>query len=191
LSGRPQGTATVSRVYIALFRGVNVGGKNLLPMKGLVRILENLGCRNVRTLIQSGNVVFESPQEDRTLLSGQVATEIAKEFGLAPYLLLLTPEELERAATDNPFPEAESQPSKLHLGFLATPPDKPDLGRMEALRSASERSRLIGKVFYLHAPDGVGRSKLAANAEKLLGVPMTDRNWSTVSKLRGMTQPPA
>ncbi|HET8646920.1 MAG TPA: DUF1697 domain-containing protein, partial [Vicinamibacteria bacterium] len=75
-------------------------------------------------------------------------------------------------------------PTSLHLGFLASVPKNPDLDGLENLRSETERFRLIAGVFYLHAPDGVGRSKLAARAERLLGAPMTDRNWRTVCKLR-------
>jgi uncharacterized protein (DUF1697 family) len=177
-----------SHVYIALFRGVNVGGKNLLPMKELVRLLEGLTCRNVRTFIQSGNAVLESPEEDRSLLSGRITDEIRKEFGFAPHVLLLTLEELEQAVRDNPFPEAETDPSKLHLGFLASPPAGAGLNKLESLRSASERFSVTDRVLYLHAPDGIGRSKLAANAERLLGGPMTDRSWSTVSKLRDLAK---
>ena len=94
--------------------------------------------------------------------------------------------ELERVMARNPFPEAESDPKTLHLGFLASVPNNPDLDKLETLKSDTERFRLIDTVFYLHAPDGIGRSKLAARAERLLGVPMTDRNWRTVVKLREM-----
>jgi uncharacterized protein (DUF1697 family) len=99
---------------------------------------------------------------------------------------LISLSEVEAAITNNPFAEAESEPSSLHLGFLAFTPKDPDLKKLESLKNDSERFRLIGSIFYLHAPDGVGRSKLAANSEKLLGVPMTDRNWNTVCKLKEM-----
>ncbi|HLP17030.1 MAG TPA: DUF1697 domain-containing protein, partial [Bacteroidota bacterium] len=73
-------------------------------------------------------------------------------------------------------------------GFLASLPSKPDLAALERIKAESERFQLVGKVFYLHAPDGVGRSKLAANAERLLGVPLTDRNWKTVCKIHDMAK---
>ena len=76
----------------------------------------------------------------------------------------------------------------LHAGFLAFAPEKPNLKALESLKSPSERFQLIDKVFYLHAPDGVGRSKLAANVERLLGVSMTDRNWRTVCKIWEMAK---
>lgn len=169
---------------IALFRGINVGGKAMLPMKELSALLSELGCAGVRTYIQSGNVVFQSAADDHARLSRQIATEIDRRYGFTPEILLLGTDELARAMTRNPFPEAESEPKTLHLGFLASVPNNPDLDKLETLRSENERFRLIDKVFYLHAPDGIGRSKLAARAERMLGVPMTDRNWRTVAKLR-------
>ena len=83
-----------------------------------------------------------------------------------------------------PVPDtAAAAPATLHLGFLDAPPPQPDLAKLARLRQASERFQLLDRVFYLHAPEGVGRSKLAAGAEKALGVPMTDRNWRTVEKI--------
>jgi len=89
---------------------------------------------------------------------------------------------------ENPFPEAETDPGSLHLGFLAFTPKSPDLKKLDCLKKERERFHLIERVFYLHAPEGVGRSKLAATAEKLLGVPMTDRNWRTMCKIRGLAR---
>jgi uncharacterized protein (DUF1697 family) len=174
------------KTYVALFRGINVGGKNTLPMKELIAILEDLGFRNVRTYIQSGNAVFEGGEEDTTGLSDRIGAAIRKRRGFESPVLLLDAEEIERAVTTNPFPEGENEPKALHVGFLASAPENPDLKALESLRKESERFLLIGNLFYLYAPEGVGRSKLAAHAEKLLGVPMTDRNWRTVCNIRGM-----
>jgi len=98
-------------------------------------------------------------------------------------VLLLTPRRLARAASANPFPEAERDPAKLGLYFLAEQPRRPDLELLEGLRSGAERFALKRDVFYLHAPNGIGRSKLAAKVEKALGVAATARNWRTVAKL--------
>lgn len=84
----------------------------------------------------------------------------------------------------NPFREGEAEPSTLHLGFLDSVPPRPDRAALKALATETERFALKGRVFYLHAPDGIGRSKLAAAAERKIGVPMTMRNWRTVGKLR-------
>ncbi|MEX0726480.1 MAG: DUF1697 domain-containing protein [Planctomycetaceae bacterium] len=170
-------------IYIALFRGINVGGRNSLPMKELTSILEELGATGVKTYIQSGNVVFASREKNTKRLAGKIGAEIKNRRGFEPAVLLLTSDDLKSAIEANPFPETEGDPKSLHLGFLDTAPNKPDLKKLDELKANGERFQLIGKVFYLHAPNGVGRSKLAANVERLLGVTMTDRNWRTVCKL--------
>ncbi|HEX9945416.1 MAG TPA: DUF1697 domain-containing protein [Thermoanaerobaculia bacterium] len=172
--------------YIALFRGINVGGKNSLPMKELVVILENMGARKIKTYIQSGNAVFQSAEKNLSQFSKRLTAGIKESRGFEPHIIIVGLDEIEKAMADNPFPEAEADPSSLHLGFLASVPKNPDLQKLDSLRKASERFHLSERVFYLHAPEGVGRSKLAASAEKLLGVPMTDRNWRTVCKIREM-----
>jgi uncharacterized protein (DUF1697 family) len=176
------------KTYIALFRAVNVGGRNALPMKELVAVLEDLGSRNVKTYIQSGNAVFESKEKDASRLSKKIRVAIKQRRGFEPHVLLLALEDIEKAIKKNPFPEAETDPKALHVGFLTSVPENPNLKRLESLKGDSERFCLIDKAFYLHAPEGVGRSKLAANAEKLLGVPMTDRNWKTVCEIREMAK---
>jgi uncharacterized protein (DUF1697 family) len=172
--------------YIALLRGINVGGAGALPMKELTALLHNLGCRDVRTYIQTGNAVFASPEPDGARLAAAIGAEIKSRRGFEPQVLLLTRAEFEQAMTANPFPEAQSDPQSLHLGFLAAEPPAPNLAGVERLRAASERWQLIGRVFYLCAPEGVGRSKLAAEVEKLLGVALTDRNWRTMQAIAEM-----
>lgn len=177
------------KTYIALLRGINVGGKNLLPMKELSAMLGDLGAQNVKTYIQSGNAVFVWKGKDSTQLANQIRAEIKSRRGFDPHILLLELKDFERVIHQNPFPaEAEADPKALHAGFLAAAPKSPDLKTLESLKIDSERFRLIGRVFYLHAPEGVGRSKLAAKSERLLGVPMTDRNWRTVLTLLKMAQ---
>lgn len=176
------------KTCVALLRGINVGGKNLLPMKELVAMLEGLGATGVRTYLQSGNAVFDTAAKDLPGLAGELAAEIRKRRGFEPCILVLGLDAIEDAIRKNPFPEAEADPKSLHVGFLAHAPKNPDMARLESLRKTGERFRLIGSVFYLHAPEGVGRSRLAASAEKLLGVPMTDRNWQTVCKVQELAE---
>jgi uncharacterized protein (DUF1697 family) len=168
--------------YIALFRGINVGGKNILKMKDLDELLETLGAQQVKTYVQSGNVVLQS-MEAPSQLSEKINQAVQEEYGFATQVLLLTQSEFEDAIRRNPFPQAESFPKTMHLGFLVQESENPKLIELEQLKASGEEFLLKGKVFYLHAPNGIGRSKLAEKIEKHLGVPMTMRNWNTVCKL--------
>ena len=176
------------KTYIALFRGINIGGHNLLPMKDLVLILQRLGLQKIRTYIQSGNVLFQCEDRNASQLADRMSAEIKKTQGFAPQVLLLEPQDLSKAITSNPFPEAESDPKTLHVLFLMSAPKAPDLKKLEQIKAASERFELKGRFFYLHALDGVGRSKLAASAERLLGVPVTGRNWKTVQEIMALAK---
>lgn len=169
--------------YIALLRGINVGGNNKLPMKGLVTLLEALGLQNVRIYIQSGNVVFQSERTDTTELAREITAAIGKNYGFSPYIFILSMQELQTAMTVNPFPEGEAEPKSLHLFFLDAPPQQPKLETLEPLRAHNERFQLIDRVFYLHALDGIGRSKLAESVGKGWGVNITARNWRTVREV--------
>lgn len=176
------------KTYVALFRGLNVGGNNVLPMKDLLTVLDDVGARNVETYIQSGNAVFQSEEEDTSLLSDKIRAAIEESHGFDPRVLLLEPEAVKKAVVSNPFPETESEPKTLHAYFLASIPEHLDLDALERIKGDRERFVLADGVFYLHAPEGVGRSKLAANAERLLGVPVTARNWRTVRKVLEMAK---
>lgn len=174
------------KTCIALLRGINVGGSHLLPMKELKAVVEKNGCVDVQTYIQSGNVVFRSAIADVSRLAKQLTAAVSRSHGFEPRVLVLTREELERAAAGNPFPEADENPKSLHLFFLAERPAKPDLKGFEALKTKTERFALKGKILYLLTPDGFGASKLAQRAERLLGVEATARNWRTVTTLLDM-----
>ncbi|MBI4694794.1 MAG: DUF1697 domain-containing protein [Gammaproteobacteria bacterium] len=170
----------------ALLRGVNVGGRHVLPMQSLTAILGEAGARDVATTLQSGNAAFRYGRRDLAQFGARAAGMIAARHGFMPEVLVITVAALSAAMAGNPFPEAESAPDGVHLGFLAAPPRRPDLDGLERLRKADERFVLGRRVFYLHAPDGIGRSRLAANAERLLGVTMTSRNWRTVCRIRAL-----
>ena len=175
--------------WIVLLRGINVGGKNIVPMQQLTAMLVSSGCQNVHTYIQSGNVLLQHLESNGRVLSKQIATEMLQTFGFQPHILLLSLDEFEQAATNNPFPNAQSEPKSLHLFFLAEPSPHANLAALTALKKESESFLLVDQVFYLHAPEGIGRSKLAEKVEKLLAVPTTARNWNTVSKLLKLARP--
>lgn len=176
--------------FIALLRGINVGGAGTLPMKELVAIIESLGAKNARTYIQSGNAVFELDGKANSTAAGikafaaKLTAAIDKKCGFAPLVLILDAKEFARFAAANPYPEAEPEPKSLYLlFFLTAKPAAANLKSLEPLCSPTERYELHKSVLFLHAPDGIGRSKLAANVERKLGVPITARNWRTVCKL--------
>ncbi len=171
--------------WIVLLRGINVGGKNRLPMKSLASLLEDIGFSDVRTYIQSGNVVLRSEERDPARLCNLVGKAIAKNFGFEPGVQALTAPELQSIIAANPFPDAVSEPSSLHVSFPRAAPAA-DLDAMRALATPSEKFAVTASAFYLHAPDGIGRSRLAASVEKLLGTEATGRNWRTVTRLAEM-----
>lgn len=176
------------KTYIALFRGINVGGRNRLPMVELVEMLDGLGLENIKTYIQSGNVVFQTDAINPLELVGKISAAIDASHGFTPQVILLELDQLEKAISLNPFPDAEADPKTLHLYFLEIEPLNPDLETLNNIKLKNERFILEGKVFCLHAPDGIGRSKLAARAEAALGVAATARNWRSVGKILAMAE---
>ncbi len=172
--------------WIALLRGINVGGNNIIKMADLKSDLESLKLKNVRTYIQSGNVVFDSTAKTASSLTKKICSQIEGQHGFRPKLFILDRNDLLAAIKSNPFPKAVSDPKSLHFFFLAEPAVDPDIKAIDNARNQTESYKLTPRVFYLHAPDGIGRSKLAANAEKHLGVVATARNYRTVDRLRSM-----
>ena len=169
------------KTWIALLRGINVGGKHLVPMKELAKLLEDNGFVNVKTYIQSGNVVLQSPSkpEDRI---GQL---IERKFGFKPAVFLLSMAELQKAAANNPYETDEGK--QVHFFFLEEEPESVDFEFLDGLKASSEDYKLIKKVFYLYAPDGIGRSKLAEKMGKAFPpMAMTARNLNTINKLLDM-----
>ena len=164
-----------------------MAGRHLLPMKELVLLLEGLGACDVRTYHQSGNAVFRHGGKDAARLSTRIGAAINKQYGFEPRVLLIEVEEFTRIMEDNPFPEGVYEP-ELYVFFLSNVPEHPNLDLLEAVRKNSERFALRGKVFYLHAPEGTYRSKLAGRIERSLGVPMSGRAWSTIEKVMAMVK---
>jgi uncharacterized protein (DUF1697 family) len=172
---------------IALLRGINVGGNHRLPMAGLVAIIEAAGGRDVRTYIQSGNAVFDAGADrPAAALAAAIRDGIDAAHGFAPHVLVRDAEHLRRVVECNPFPDAAADPRSLHVYFLDATPAHPDLDGLAALAGDREAFVLDGDTWYLHVPDGLGRSKLAAGAERRLGVAATARNWATVTALAAL-----
>jgi len=171
-------------IRVALIRGINVGGNRRLPMRDLVTAIEAAGGSDARTYIQSGNAVFEA-EADRSAVSlaAAIRDRIEESHGFGPHVLVRDAAYLRRVVERNPYPDAAAEPKTLHVFFLDASPASPDLEGLESLRTGDESSVLDGDAWYLHVPGGLGRSTLAAKAERLLGVPATARNWSTVTAL--------
>src|SRR5258705_11749437 len=135
----------MTETFIALLRAVNVGGANSLPTKDLVRILESMGLRNVKTCIQSGNAVFQTHDTDAAGLAEKIKARIRRDRGFAPEVILLQLGELESALAANSYPEARSNPKALHLTFLASTPGNADLTALAKIRKDSEQYTLKGR----------------------------------------------
>ena len=160
---------------VILLRGINVGGHGKLPMKELCEMLEGLGAANPQSYIQSGNVVIEG---DITAAAVEDAIEALK--GFRPRVLVLSAASFIKIAADTPFDEPVGK--LLHIWF-ASVPFTFDQAKADGLLAPSERLHISEQAIYLHAPDGIGRSKLAEKMERLAGVPCTARNLNTVRKL--------
>jgi len=171
---------------IAFLRGINVGGRNTLRMSELATMLAGIGLIDVKTYVQSGNVVFRNSEASSTTLETRIENAIRAGAGIDAKVVVLSVDELESGIATNSFPHAESAPSTLHLFFLSNPPQNPNVESLNKIKASSESIELTDRVFYLHAPDGIGRSKLAASVERLLGVGATARNWRTVTKVAEM-----
>lgn len=178
--------------HVALLRGINVGGKNTLPMATLVELFTAAGCTDVRTYIQSGNVVFAASAKTAARLGNAVTKAIERELGLAVPLVLRSADEIVTAAAQNPFLKQGVDPDELHLAFLADLPDKKHAAALDPQRSPGDSFVLKGRELYLHLPNGVAKTKLTnAYLDKTLGTVSTLRNWRTVRKLVEMASAPA
>jgi uncharacterized protein (DUF1697 family) len=157
---------------------VNVGGKNKVAMAELRRLVESLGHTEVKTFIQSGNVVFTS---SKTVAAKSLETAIEKEFGIDVTVVLRTASELEAVVKANPFKTVD--PSKLHVGFMAKAAPRAVVSKLDVGQFAPEEFAARRTVLYLHLPNGMGRAKLPSYLDRQLKIPTTVRNWNTVNKL--------
>jgi len=148
-------------------------------MKELVALLEENGFQNVKTYIQSGNVILQG----KRVSSAELGTLIAGKFGFKPEVLVLEKPEFDSSIKHNPFHPAEGKST--HFYFCSKVP-KLNPEKLEKYLAESEEYKLKNKVFYLYAPKGIGRSKLAANIDSCLGVSATGRNLNTIKKLNEM-----
>jgi uncharacterized protein (DUF1697 family) len=170
---------------IALLRGINVGGRAMVGMGDLRAMMERLGFQEVRTFLQSGNVLFRGGKRSGAALESFLEGEAGKALGTKPDFMVRTPAEWEQIISGNPFPaEAKRDPARLVVVFLKSVPGDQ---AVEALRAAIRGREVIqaaGRHLYAVYPDGQGRSKLTLTLiEAKLGTRGTARNWNTILKL--------
>jgi uncharacterized protein (DUF1697 family) len=175
-------------IFVALYRGINVVGKNSVKMESLRAMHERLGHRQVNSYIQSGNVVFLAKGKAPTIAE-QSAAAFARQFKFAPKVLVLDSKQLSTIVAGNPFANfALKRPNTVHVGICQGDPNADGLAVLFKKVSTTEAFRIAGGIVYLHAPDGFGKSKFASGMERACRVPMTVRNWRTIQTLWKMAQ---
>ena len=180
----------MSGTHVALLRGVNVGGKNPLPMKALAEEFVAAGGGDVQTFIQSGNVIFSAPYgKDENELAQLLGERLAERFGYTAPLVLRTTEELRAAIANNPYLALGAPEETLHVMFLTATPDVEAVQKLDPDRSPGDEYLVIGREIYLRLPTGMARTKLTnAYFDTKLGVTSTARNWRTTTKLLELMQ---
>lgn len=172
--------------YAALLRGINVSGKNILSMKALKELFVDLGMRNVTTYIQSGNVVFDSENDDSSDISKKLETAISNVLGYEVPVIIRSKQELKEIIEKNPF--ASEDEKMLYITFLKESPDKELLSELQEKNINNDEIRIIDKNAYLLIRNGYGNTRLSnAFIEKKLRVVSTTRNINTVKKLIEIT----
>jgi uncharacterized protein (DUF1697 family) len=174
--------------YIAMLRGVNVGG-NSLKMEWLRTACEDMGLGDVRTYVQSGNIVFSSPL-GAPKLGPLIKARVDAQVRLPVTVVVRSAAEMAKIVAENPFLKQQgADPTRLHVTFLDSAPIKPALDRLDALAGSRDQYRMAGREIYLHCPINYGETRLSNTAiEKVLGVGATTRNWRTVAALRAMAE---
>jgi uncharacterized protein (DUF1697 family) len=175
-------------IYIAMLRGINVGGNKRIKMDDLRKSFEALGFEQVKTYIQSGNVVFKAAKSSSAALGKKIEARIVSDFGFSASVIVRTGAELSATITANPF---LTQPGidhdKLHVTFLSDIPAAPALKKLAELTVAPDQSQCVGKEIFLYLPNGFSASSLwKVPWEKALAVVTTTRNWKTVNSIHQM-----
>ncbi len=189
--------------HVALLRGINVGGRNKVPMADLREVVASLGHTGVSTYIQSGNVLFSTADTDTAKLAAALESAIEYRFGIWSSVVVLTRDELAQVLAANPYPD-EPNPKMVHVVFLSAEPPGDLLMRISAAESAvaakgsRDAVQAAGQALFLHTPDGFGTSELAQAVFKIIsppakskkhGLEATARNWATATKLLSLCGP--
>lgn len=176
--------ATSRDTYLALLRGINVGGRNRLPMDELARSFEHAGCASVKTYIQSGNVVFVAAPSIALNARESVAAAVSAQLGTDIPIVLRSVADLARVVEENPFLAESQDPRTLHVGFLSDRPLPDRVLSLDPDRSPPDDFAVRGKEIYLRLPNGMSGTRFTASyVERVLATSATFRNWRTVENL--------
>ncbi|PLP61089.1 hypothetical protein CYK37_01990 [Mesorhizobium loti] len=172
--------------FVALFSGINVGGNRIVKMAELRAFFEELGFTDVASYVQSGNVVFCSAKGDATTLTQMLEQAFQQRWGFHSRIMVRDAAWFAQLVAGNPYPEVVEDPTKLHAMALEREPSSEEAGRLAEKCTGPERFEVKGDVLYLHAPDGLGKSKFAEILPRTLKVPGTTRNWRSILALAEM-----
>ena len=188
--------------HVALLRGINVGGRNKVPMADLREVVTSLGHADVSTYIQSGNVLFSTADTDTAKLAAALESAIEDRFGIWSSVVVLSRDELAGVLAANPYPD-EPNPRLVHVVFLNATPASDLLTRISAAgdavaaKGSRDTVQAAGRALFLHTPDGFGTSELAQTLFKIIsppakakkhGLAATARNWATATKLLSLCE---
>jgi len=171
--------------HLALLRGINVSGHNMIKMDVLKTILENSGFQNVETYVQSGNVFLETEDENPQSVGFAIKQEIAKHLGFDVPVIVISKADLEKCLTNNPFfKEKEVDTKKLYVAFISKELNNSALNELKISQFKPDEAFIEGSRIYMKLETGAGNTKLTQKyIEKKLNVTATSRNWNTVNKL--------
>jgi uncharacterized protein (DUF1697 family) len=177
-------------VVIAMLRGVNLGKQRRIDMKSLRELYVSQELQDVRTYVQSGNVVFRSGERNLAHLAARLERAFERGFGFRSDVFLRTSREMRDVVSRNPFSKRRDvDPSKLLVTFLGRDPGDAARAQVRAIETHPEVLYIDGREIYVYFPDGIGRSKRPWKAiDKALGTLGTTRNWNTVTKLLEMAE---
>lgn len=177
-------------MFVALLRGINVGGSRPVKMADLKKSIEAAGGTNVRTVVQSGNAVFghETEPKDAMQLRSLLEKQFKRDLKYEIPVVVRDAASFKAICDGHPFKDETEELKQLHIWFLSKPANHADIAGIERLKADSEQWKLEENAFYLYAPDGIGRSKLAGALERLLGVSATSRNLRTARTLKDLLE---
>jgi uncharacterized protein (DUF1697 family) len=177
-------------LYLALLRGINVGGKTSVTMADLKKVCESLNYRNINTYLQSGNIIFETKTSDQSKVSEELEKALFDKLHVKVRIIVRTKEEMRQIIRENPhLKQKELNIDKMHVTFLYELKNTIDISRLADVKDPDELFVIRGREIYLYCPNGYGRTKINNQAfEKAFDTAATTRNWHTTSKLYEMME---